>query len=69
MCNLLDLPGTGFADDLKHKLDVLRSHCEDVGRDYDAIEKTVSTFADPDEDRARLLAHFASWPTWESTTP
>jgi alkanesulfonate monooxygenase SsuD/methylene tetrahydromethanopterin reductase-like flavin-dependent oxidoreductase (luciferase family) len=24
MCNLFDLPGTGFADDLKHKLEVLR---------------------------------------------
>ena len=41
MCNLFDLPGTGFADDLKHKLDVLRSHCADVGRDFGAIEKTA----------------------------
>jgi F420-dependent oxidoreductase-like protein len=59
MCNLFDLPGTGFADDLKHKLDVLRSHCKDAGRDYDAIEKTVSTFVEPDEDRARVLDHLA----------
>jgi F420-dependent oxidoreductase-like protein len=59
MCNLFDLPGTGFADDLRHKLDVLRSHCEDVGRDYDTIEKTVSTFVDTDEDRAHTLAHLA----------
>jgi F420-dependent oxidoreductase-like protein len=59
MCNLFDLPGTGFADDLKHKLAVLRSHCEDAGRDYSAIEKTVSTFVDPDEDQARVLAHLA----------
>jgi F420-dependent oxidoreductase-like protein len=57
MCNLFDLPGTGFADDLKHKLDVLRSHCDDAGRDYDTIEKTVSTFVDPDQDRARVLEH------------
>jgi alkanesulfonate monooxygenase SsuD/methylene tetrahydromethanopterin reductase-like flavin-dependent oxidoreductase (luciferase family) len=57
MCNLFDLLGTGFADDLKHKLDVLRSHCEDAGRDYGVIEKTVSTFVDPDEDRARVLDH------------
>ncbi len=57
MCNLFDLPGTGFADDLKHKLEVLRSHCEEAGRDYGAIEKTVSTFVDPDEDRARVLDH------------
>jgi len=59
MCNLFDLPGTGFADDLKHKLDVLRAHCQDAGRDYDAIEKTVSTFVDPDGDRARVLDHLA----------
>jgi F420-dependent oxidoreductase-like protein len=59
MCNLFDLPGTGFADDLKHKLNVLRSHCEDAGRDYDAIEKTVSTFVDPDMDQARVVDHLA----------
>jgi F420-dependent oxidoreductase-like protein len=27
--------------DVGHKLDVLRSHCEDEGRDYDRIHKTV----------------------------
>jgi F420-dependent oxidoreductase-like protein len=59
MCNLFDLPGTGFADNLKKKLEVLRSHCEDAGRDYDAIEKTVSTFIDPDADRTSVLAHLA----------
>jgi len=59
MCNLFDLPGTGFADDLTHKLEVLRSHCDDAGRDYGAIEKTVSTFVDPDGDQARVLAHLA----------
>ena len=59
MCNLFDLPGSGYADDLKHKLDVLRSHCEDAGRDHDAIEKTVSTFVDPADDRHRVLDHLA----------
>jgi alkanesulfonate monooxygenase len=34
-CNLFASP------DLGHKLDVLREHCEAVGRDYDDIEKTV----------------------------
>jgi len=28
-------------DGLRHKLDVLRRHCDDVGRDYDTIEKTI----------------------------
>jgi F420-dependent oxidoreductase-like protein len=59
MCNLFDLPGTSFADDLKHKLQVLRAHCEDAGRDYGAIEKTVSTFIDPAEPPARTLDHLA----------
>jgi alkanesulfonate monooxygenase len=34
-CNLFATP------DLAHKLEVLRQHCVDVGRDYDEIEKTV----------------------------
>ena len=35
ICNLFPGP------DLGHKLDVLRQHCADVGRNYDEIEKTV----------------------------
>jgi F420-dependent oxidoreductase-like protein len=34
-CNLFASP------ELPHKLDVLRRHCADLGRDYDDIEKTV----------------------------
>ena len=30
-----------------HKLDVLRRHCDDAERDYDAIEKTVIAMGDP----------------------
>src|SRR5207253_2763766 len=55
MCNLFDLPGTGFRDDLAHKLDVLRAHCRDVGRDYSEIEKTTATFVDLGDDRERGL--------------
>jgi F420-dependent oxidoreductase-like protein len=36
-CNLF---GTS-PEDVGHKLDVLRSHCDVEGRDYDSIEKTV----------------------------
>ncbi len=39
-CNLFNSP------DLAHKLDVLRKHCSDVGRDYDTIEKTAITAFD-----------------------
>ena len=40
-CNLFPGP------ELERKLDVLRGHCEDLGRDYDDIEKTVMTGLDP----------------------
>jgi F420-dependent oxidoreductase-like protein len=50
MCNLFDLPGTGFRDNLTHKLDVLRQRCREVGRDYNEIEKTTATFVELGED-------------------
>jgi F420-dependent oxidoreductase-like protein len=42
-CNLFAGP------ELERKLDVLRGHCEAVGRDYDEIEKTVMVPLDPGE--------------------
>ena len=36
-CNLF---GSSVAD-VKHKLEVLRGHCDAEGRDYDAITKTI----------------------------
>lgn len=36
-CNLFSVPQPGV---LEHKLDVLRQHCQAVGRSYDQIEKT-----------------------------
>ncbi len=35
-CNLF----TGDREELRYKLDVLRAHCQDVGRPYEQIEKT-----------------------------
>jgi alkanesulfonate monooxygenase SsuD/methylene tetrahydromethanopterin reductase-like flavin-dependent oxidoreductase (luciferase family) len=37
-CNLF---AYGGVDLIRHKLGVLRSHCEDVGRDYEEIERTA----------------------------
>jgi hypothetical protein len=34
-------------DVVRHKLEELRGHCDDLGRDYDAIEKTMIARADP----------------------
>jgi F420-dependent oxidoreductase-like protein len=57
-CNLFDLPGAGFADNLGHKLTVLRDHCTAHGRDYADIEKTVTTQFDPTNISA-LVHHLA----------
>src|SRR5664279_1354900 len=43
-CNLFPTP------ELERKLDVLRGHCEQQGRDYDEIEKTVMLGLDPGEN-------------------
>ena len=43
-CNLFGGP------EVAHKLDVLRGHCEAVGRDYEEIEKTVMFPLDPGTD-------------------
>jgi F420-dependent oxidoreductase-like protein len=40
-CNLFDIPDGG--ETIRRKLDVLRRHCDAVGRPYDQIEKTIST--------------------------
>lgn len=38
---------TSSVDELPHKLDVLRRHCDDVGRDFAEIRLTAGFFADP----------------------
>jgi F420-dependent oxidoreductase-like protein len=47
-CNLFPGP------ELEHKLEVLRQHCDDVGRDYDEIEKTVMGPLDPGPGGANI---------------
>jgi F420-dependent oxidoreductase-like protein len=47
-CNLFGGP------DLEHKLEVLRGHCADVGRDYDEIEKTIMAPIDPGKDGEKV---------------
>jgi len=37
-------------DELDHKIDVLRRHCDTVGRDVSEVRKTVGLFADPFAD-------------------
>ena len=55
-CNLFDMGPRR----LSHKLDVLKRHCDDIGRDYDTIEKTVMTGVDPGpngENAPRVVDH------------
>jgi F420-dependent oxidoreductase-like protein len=60
-CNLFDIQGSQFRDNLSHKLKVLKDHCDRLGRDFATIEKTVSTSfdlgEDPKQGAAALLAH------------
>ena len=60
-CNLFDVPGSQFRDNIAHKLDVLRQHCAREDRDFAAIEKTIATNFDLGEDpkagAAELLIH------------
>ena len=46
-CNLVIYGGS---DVIRHKLDVLRGHCEDVVRDYNEIERTALGTANLSED-------------------
>ncbi len=39
-----------FVDRVKHKFNVLKKHCEDVGRPYEEIEKTVTTYIEVDPE-------------------
>lgn len=54
-CNFTDSFDPAF---YRGKLDVLRRHCDEVGRDYDTIEKTASFTVrrDDDVDLAALVA-------------
>ncbi|MBV9786877.1 MAG: LLM class F420-dependent oxidoreductase [Chloroflexi bacterium] len=56
-CNLFARMG---ADELRRKLDILRGHCESVGRNYDEIERTaISTvhIADGQMSASDVIAH------------
>jgi F420-dependent oxidoreductase-like protein len=59
-CNVFDIPDGGAT--VRRKLNALARHCEDIGRPYAEIEKTISTRLMPDEtadgfaNRCRQLA-------------
>lgn len=51
-CNL---DGSAGIDTLRHKLAVLRAHCDELGRDYDSLERTVIMHARNPEDTTRII--------------
>ncbi len=51
-CNLIGAD----VDAVRHKLDVLKGHCEREGRDYEEIEKTILAFGDPLDDLDGFLS-------------
>jgi F420-dependent oxidoreductase-like protein len=57
-CNLFDIPDGGAT--VKHKLEVLARHCQEVGRPYEAIEKTLSTRLHPGEPAREFAARCAA---------
>ena len=56
-CNIF---GQG-PDVMAHKLDVLRRHCDDLDRDYEAIQKSMVLDADPTGDTDAFLADMAAY--------
>ncbi|WP_250004667.1 LLM class F420-dependent oxidoreductase [Actinoplanes sp. M2I2] len=50
-----DACNIGGGDQTVHKLDVLKAHCEAVGRDYDAIEKTTLFSINPETTTDDIL--------------
>ena len=53
----------GTPEQFAHKCEVLKGHCKDVGRDYDAIEKTISgeIMIRETEDELRALGSKSLW--------
>lgn len=56
-CNLFDIPDGGAT--VRRKLDVLARHCDNAGRPYGDIEKTLSTRLNPGEPASEFLRRSA----------
>jgi F420-dependent oxidoreductase-like protein len=53
-CNLFDIPDGGRT--VTRKLEILARHCDQVGRPYEAIEKTLSTRLEAGESTEAFVA-------------
>jgi F420-dependent oxidoreductase-like protein len=61
-CNLFDIPDGGRT--VRHKLAVLARHCEEVGRPYEAVEKTLSSRLEPGESSEELIRRCQAAAAW-----
>jgi F420-dependent oxidoreductase-like protein len=57
-CNLFDIPDGGRT--VRHKLEVLARHCEEAGRPFEQVEKTLSTRLQPGEPADDFVARCAA---------
>ena len=57
-CNLFANQGP---DGVAHKLDVLRGHCDALGRDYDSITKTMMFHGDPLTDWDGFMSNMETY--------
>jgi F420-dependent oxidoreductase-like protein len=51
----------GTPEEVRHKLDVLRRHCEDAGRDPETVERTMIVRGDPTEDVDGFLSQMGEY--------
>ena len=56
-CNLFEVG----LDEVAHKLDVLRRHCDDLGRDYDTISKTMLCRTDAFSDTDKFVDYIGGY--------
>ena len=56
-CNLFEVG----LEEIEHKLDVLRRHCDDADRDYDTISKTMLTRTDAFTDTEAFVGYISDY--------
>ena len=61
-CNLFDLPDEGLT--VRQRLEALARHCAELGTDYHAIDKTISTRLEPGEDADNLTKRLQRMRSW-----
>ena len=61
-CNLFDIPDGGIT--VRNKLRVLFDHCQEIGRPFASIDKTISTRIEPGESPVDFANRCREMSTW-----